>query len=231
LNQTDRVIPKLKLVIMKKIVFIFLFLAMTTTILAQSKFRLNAYGSYVFDDGFDVYNDANTYYYGKIKGGLQWGGGIEYTPTDYGSIELLYLNKSSDVPATFKFVATDPQRTETFKLSHNYILAGFNGLKKFGTGKAEGYGGALLGVLISNLESPSTGRSDSKTDFTWGARMGTNIWVSEKIAIKLQALVLSSSKATGGGYYWSYWGPVYLNEYSTMWQFGLGGGLSFKLGK
>ena len=72
---------------MKKLIFIFLFLTMTTTVvLAQSKFRLNAYGAYVFDDGFDVYNDANTYYYGKIKGGFQWGGGIEYTPTEYGSI-------------------------------------------------------------------------------------------------------------------------------------------------
>jgi hypothetical protein len=216
---------------MKKIVFIVLLSIMAFGASAQQKFRLNVYGSYVFDDGFDVYNDVNTYYYGKIKGGFQWGGGVEFTPTEYGSIELLYLNKSSDVPATFKFTTADPQRTETFNLSHNYILAGFNGLKKFGTGKAEGYGGALLGVLISNLESPSTGVSDSKTDFAWGARVGTNIWISEKVAIKLQALVLSASKATGGGYYWSYWGPVYLNEYSTMWQFGLGGGLSFKLGK
>jgi len=215
---------------MKKIIFIFLFLTITTVVLAQSKFRLNAYGSYAFDDGFDVYNDANTYYYGKIKGGLQWGGGVEFMPTDYGSIELLYLNKSSDVPSTFKFAAAQPQRTETLKLSQNFILAGFNGLKKFGSGKTEGYGGALLGVLISNIDAP-TGGSASETDFTWGARMGVNIWASERVGIKLQAQVLSAAKATGGGYYWSYWGPVYLNEYSQMWQFGLGGGLTFKIGK
>ena len=216
---------------MKKIIFIAVLATTTVFASAQSKIRLNVYGSYVFDDGFDVYNDVNTYYNGKVTGGLQWGGGIEFLTTEYSSLEVLYLNKSSDVPASFKFGAGQTPRTENFDLGLNYILLGINGLKKKISGSAEGYGGFLLGVLISDVNSPSTGMSSSRTNFAWGGRLGTNIWASEKIGIKLQAQILSTSKATGGDTYWSYWGPVYLNTYTTLWQFGLGGGLTFRLGK
>ena len=207
-------------------------LAITTVFAsAQSKIRLNAYGSYVFDDGFDVYNDANTYYNGKVKGGAQWGAGVEYLTNEYSSVELLYLNKSSDVPSNFKGGLGQPARTETFDLSHNYILLAGNGLKKNSTGKVEGFGGLMAGVLFTNVKSPSTGNSGSNTNFAWGGRLGVNIWASQKVGIKLQAQILSSAKATGGDTYWGYWGPVYLNSYTTLWQFGLGGGLTFKIGK
>jgi len=216
---------------MKKVIFISVFAMIAFIASAQSKVRLNAYGSYVFDDAFDVYNDVNTYYYGKIKGGLQWGAGIEFTPTDYGGVELLYLNKSSDVPSTFKGAAGQPERTENFDLTHNYILLAGNGYKATGSGKVEGFFSLMGGVLISDVKSPSTGKSGSETDFAWGGRLGVNIWASEKFGIKLMSTLLSASKATGGDVFYGYWGPVYLNTYSTLWQFGLGGGLTFKLGK
>ena len=84
---------------------------------------------------------------------------------------------------------------------------------------------------ISAVEAPSVGKSSSNTYFAWGGRLGTTIWTSSKLGIKLQAQILSASKATGGDYYWSWYGPVYLSTYSTLWQFSLGGGLAFKLGK
>jgi len=216
---------------MKKILFISVLVITAAIASAQAKVRLNLYGSYVFDDGFDVYNDVNTYYYGKVKAGAQWGGGIEFAATEYGSVELLYLNKSSDVPSTFKGAAGQPERTENFDLSHNYILLAGNGLKQSSSGKVEGYFSLMGGVLISDVKSPSTGKSGSETDFAWGGRLGVNIWVSEKIGIKLQSQILSSAKATGGDVFYGYWGPVYLNTYSTLWQFGLGGGLTFRIGK
>lgn len=219
---------------MKKVTLIALLVGITAVTLTQSAFsqskvRLNAYGSYVFDDGFEVYNDINTYFNGTVKGGLQWGAGIEYLFNPDYSMELLYLNKGSDVPTTFKF-GTDPMRTETFDQSHNYILLAGNRLQRSSDGKIEGYGGLMAGVLFADITSPTTGKSGSKTDFTWGGRLGLNYWVSEKVGLKFQANVLTATKVTGGDYYYSYWGPVYLNEYSTLWQFGLGAGLSFKLG-
>ena len=215
---------------MKKIIFISVLAITTVFASAQGKVRLNVYGSYVFDDGFDVYNDVNTYFNGKVKGGVQWGGGIEFVTSEYSSVELLYLNKASDVPSNFKGGLGQPARTENFDLTHHYIMLAGNGLKTTG-GKVEGYGSLMGGVLISDVKSPSTGNSSSNTTFAWGGRVGANIWASEKFGIKLQAMILSSSKATGGDVFYGYWGPIYLNTYTTLWQFGLGGGLTIKLGK
>src|SRR6478609_8408839 len=79
---------------MKKNIFLW---ALLTTIFsyshAQSKsssVRLNAYGSYVFDDKVDDYYSSTSFYNGKIKGGFLWGAGLEYRVHDYYGIELLY---------------------------------------------------------------------------------------------------------------------------------------------
>ena len=110
------------------------------------------------------------------------------------------------------------------------MLAG-NGLKSGPTGKVEGVGSLMAGVLISDVKAPSNGQSGSNTTFAWGGRLGATIWASSRIGIKLQTQILSSSKATGGDLYFSYYGPVVLSTYTTLWQFSLGGGLAFKLGK
>ena len=215
---------------MKKI-FLLLVLAGTMTTLMGQHARLNFYGAYTFDDGFDVVNDLNTYYNGTVKGGIQWGGGLEYVFNHVSSAELLYLHRSTTVPATFKFGSNTQVRNETFDLKHDFIMLSGDG--HFGnSGKVEGYAGVMAGVLISHLEAPSQpGKSSNNTNFAWGGRLGTNIWFSPKMGLKLQALILSASRATGGDYYWSWYGPIYLTEYSTLWQFSLGGGLTFKLGK
>ena len=214
---------------MKKI-FLLLVLAGTMTTMMAQHARLNFYAAYTFDDGFDVVNDANTYYNGTIKGGVQFGGGLEYMFNKQSSAELLYLHRSTTVPANFKFGTGTQTRQETFDLKHDFIMLSGDG--HFGSGgKAEGYAGVMAGVLISHLEAPSLGKSSSNTNFAWGGRLGTNIWFSPKMGLKLQALILSASRATGGSYYWSWYGPIYLTEYSTVWQFSLGGGLTFKLGK
>jgi len=215
---------------MKKIVFSVLLTVSVFASFGQPGARINLYGAYTFDDGFDVWNDVNTYYNGTIKGGFQWGAGVEYLFNPMSSAEILYLHRSTTVPATFKFGSNTQARTETFDLKHDFIMLSGDGHFTKG-GKAEGYAGLMGGVLISNLEAPSLGQSESNTNFAWGARLGTNVWLSSKIGIKLQALLLSASRATGGDYYWSWYGPIYLNTYSTLWQFSLGGGLTFRLGK
>ena len=214
---------------MKKVMFSALLMTIVIATFGQKGARINLYSAYVFDDGFDVFNDANTYYNGKVKGGYQWGAGVEYLFTPQSSAEILYLHRGTTVPANFKFGSGTQARSETFDLKHDFIMLSGDG--HFAKGKAEGYAGLMAGVLISNLEAPSLGKSSSNTNFAWGGRIGTNIWVSSKMGIKLQALILSASRATGGDYYWSWYGPIYLTEYSTLWQFGLGGGLTFKMGK
>ena len=216
---------------MKKVMFSALLMTIAFVAFGQKGARLNFYSAYVFDDGFDVVNDANTYYNGTVKGGYQWGAGLEYLFNPQSSAEILYQHRSTTVPATFKFGSGTQARTENFDLKHDFImLSGDGHFAKHG-GKAEGYAGLMAGVLISNLEAPSLGKSSNNTNFAWGGRLGTNIWFSPKLGLKLQAQILSASRATGGDYYWSWYGPIYLTTYSTLWQFGLGGGLTLKMGK
>jgi len=214
---------------MKKIILLLLLTGTMTTMMGQHA-RINLYAAYTFDDGFDVVNDANTFYNGTVKGGVQWGAGLEYLFNKQSSAEILWLHRSTTVPANFKFGSNTQLRSETFDLKHDFIMLSGDG-HFGGGGKAEGYAGIMAGVLISNLEAPSLGQSSNNTNFAWGGRVGTNIWLGPKLGIKLQALILSASRATGGDYYWSWYGPIYLTEYSTLWQFSLGGGLTFKLGK
>ena len=215
---------------MKKVMFLALSMTIAFVTFGQKGVRLNFYTGYTFDDGFDVVNDANTYYNGTVKGGVQWGAGLQYMFNKQSSAEILYLHRSTTVPANFKLSSNTQLRSETFDLKHDFIMLSGDG--HFGNGgKAEGYAGLMAGVLISHLEAPSLGKSSSNTNFAWGGRVGTNIWFSPKLGLKLQALILSASRATGGDYYWSWYGPVYLTSYSTLWQFSLGGGLAFKLGK
>jgi hypothetical protein len=216
---------------MKKFMFSALLMTIAFVTFGQKGARINFYSAYVFDDGFDVFNDANTYYNGTVKGGCQWGLGLEYLFNPQSSAEILYLHRGTTVPTTFKFGTATQAKTENFDLKHDYImLSGDGHFAKHGS-KVEGYAGLMAGVLISNLEAPSLGKSSNNTNFAWGGRLGSNIWFTPKLGLKLQAQILSASRATGGDYYWSWYGPIYLTEYSTVWQFSLGGGLTFKLGK
>jgi len=216
---------------MKKIMLIPILIFIVASASAQSKFRLNGYASYVFDDGFDEANDVNTYYNGKVKGGLQWGGGFEFFTNPYYSLELMYLNKSTTAPVDFRTGLTSQAKHEDFDVTLNYILLAGNRFKPMSSGKVEGFGGLMMGVLISDVKVPSTGESGSNTNFAWGGRIGANIWLSSRMGLRLSTQILASTKATGGDLYFSYYGPVVLEDYTTLWQYGLGGGLTFRLGK
>jgi hypothetical protein len=215
---------------MKKIFLSFLLIPLAMAVSAQG-FRLNAYSSYVFDDGFDFYNSATDYYNGKLQGGVQWGAGLEYQVHPMGGVELQYFYKNSDLPSKFRFGALTDEKSETFDVSQHYILLGFNSHKMTASQKVEGYAGLLLGMVITDVNAPTSGRSESNSNFAWGGKVGTDIWVSPKVGIKLQAQILSATRSYGGDIYYGYWGPVAVPEYSTLWQFGLGGGLTFRLGK
>lgn len=215
---------------MKKIFLSFLLIPAAIVVSAQN-LRANFYSSYVFDDGFSFYNSATDYYNGKLKGGVQWGAGLEYQVDPRAGGELLYFYKKSEAPSNFKFGTLVSEKSETFDVTQHYILLGLNSHLMTPSQKVEGYAGFLLGMVITDVDAQSTGNSASNSNFAWGGRLGTDIWVSPKVGIKLQAQILSATRAYGGDLYYGYWGPVAVPDYSTLWQFGLGGGLTFRLGK
>jgi hypothetical protein len=212
---------------MKKI-FLPLLLAVAFSTASGQGLRLNGYVAYVFDDGFNVYNGASEYYSGKIKGGVQYGAGLEYMANPMYGVELLWLYKKSDVPTTFKLGNLTTERKDTFQVTHNWIMLSGNSHVMKANKKLEGIAGLMLGALMSDVSSPE--KSANSTNFAWGFKLGGDIWLSDKIALKLQTQILSASKAVGGTVYYGYWGPVAVPGYVTLWQFGLGGGLVFKFG-
>ena len=208
-----------------KLTLLALVLAITSTSFGQSK-RLNLYGSGVFDDKVDSRYDNNNYYNGTIKGGFQWGAGIEFLVKKNQGVELLYLRQDTKAPI---LNPSHPVKPVDYDLGINYImLAGNHYFSKPG-GKAEGFAGAMLGADIVSIKNPDNNSSSTVTKFAWGIRGGVNIWMSQNVGIKLQAQLLSAVQSLGGGIFVGTGGVgAGVSSYSTLYQFGLGGGLVFR---
>lgn len=208
-----------------------LLIGISSAVYSQNKsIRLNAYGAYAFDDKVDngySYSTAG-YFSGTIKGGFLWGAGLEFRLHDYYGLELLYQRVDTHVP--LDYYSLRPNQKTTLDLGINYFMIGGTRALRAAGGKAEPYGGFLLGVASLNTKSDSLG-SASATKFAWGLRLGTNIWASERVGLKIQAQLLSIPQGAGGGLYFGTGGVgAGVSTYSTMLQFAIGGGLTFKLG-
>lgn len=195
---------------------------------SRTAIRLNVYTTYAFDDKVDVYESSSNYFNGKIKGGFQWGGGVEYMLAPTQSVELLYQRLNSASPMTY-YDYTEGSKTINFDLASNYIMLASNRYFE-SAGLFEPYVGALAGMAIFKITDPTDGRSDSATKFAWGARVGANIWFSEKVGLKVQAGLLSAVQSVGGGFYFGTGGVgAGVNTYSSYMQFNIGGGIVFNL--
>jgi hypothetical protein len=217
--------------IMKKFIFCML-LGISIAVAGYSQgVRLNIYGNYVFDDKIDSYYSNTNYYNGKIKGGFLWGGGVEYRVHEQYGVELMYLRLDSKASMEYYDIGQNNIQQKNIDLGINYIMVGGARSARAHGSKTEGYGGFLLGMAIIDTKDPEKGVSSSATKFAWGARLGANIWGSEKVGIKLQAQLLSVPQGAGGGLYFGTGGSgAAVSTYSTMLQFVLGGGLTFRLG-
>ena len=215
----------------KTILFIFVLCAVAQGQAAYAqKTRVNLYGAYVFDDKFDSYYSSSSYYQGKIKGGFQWGGGIEYSLKPEYGVELLYIRQTTNAPTTYSISAVNTKETN-FDLGMNYIMLAGSRRAFSSNEKLEGFGGLMLGMVIADLKDPDSGRTASATKFAWGLRLGGIAWASEAVGIKLQAQLLSAVQSAGGGLYFGTGGAgAGVSTYSTIYQFSLGGGLVFKVG-
>lgn len=216
---------------MKRILFISGLMAICCLSFSQ-KARLNVYSAYVFNDGINSYYDSYDYYQGTIKGGYQWGLGLEFILKPTYSLELLYQRQDTHAPMTYQSGISSAVKYSDFDVNMNYILVGFNKLLPTANKKIEGYGSLMAGLAIVNARNPDNGHSGSAEKFAWGLRLGANIWAADKVGFKLQAQLLSVAQGAGGGFYFGTGGAgVGLSAYSTVYQFGLGGGLVFRLGR
>jgi hypothetical protein len=217
---------------------------LSTLLLAMSagaqNLRLNLYGQYAFDDAIDSYYSSTSYYSGTIKGGLLWGGGLEYLVKPEYGIEVSYQRLDTEAPTYFWNYRANPPKEDyaNFDLAAQYIMiGGFRYMKN--NPKIEPYFGMQMGVVIANATRTQgatevTQTEGSSTKFGWGLRGGVNIFpggANSRAGLKLQAGLLSATQATGGGLYFGTGGAgAGISTYSTILQFTLGGGLTFKLG-
>jgi hypothetical protein len=210
---------------MKKLLVICLVLAFYTS--RSQGVRLNGYAMYVFDDQVESYGSSTSYYNTTIKGGLVWGVGLEYVVHESNGIELLYMRQDTKAPTTYYDVG---DKSGDFDVAINWIMLGFNRYQKFDNDKIEGFGGLSLGTAIFDVKNPN-GSSRSATKFGWGLKLGVNIYASEKFGIKLQTSLLSAAQGVGGSLYFGTGGAgAGAGTYSSMLQFGLGGGIVIPFG-
>jgi hypothetical protein len=215
---------------MKKLIITSMLLVFTTMTASAQDIRVNGYAGYVFDDAVDSYFSNNAYYDGEISGGFRWGVSLEYMVKPMYGVELTYLRQDTKAPINYLSTNQLVPKFDEFDVAINWIMLGGNRYVRKPGGKAEGFFGGSLGMAIINAESPNTG-SNSATKFAWGIKGGVNLWATETVAIKLQADLMSAVQAVGGGLYFGTGGAgAGLSSYSSMLQFGLGGGLVFKLG-
>jgi len=212
---------------MKKIIF-FLFLALLSWGSVQAQLRLNGYASYLFDDSFDNRYTSTSYLTGRINGGFQWGVGLTYMlQQDYG-LELMYYRQDTDGPVNYY---RNGPVSDVLDVGINYIMLG--GVRYLQVHPVfEPYGGLMAGMVIYSNKNPEINEPGSITKFAWGLRLGSNIWLSEQIGLKVQTHLFSAVQGIGGSFYLGTGGSgAGINAYSTLFQFGLGGGLTIKLGE
>jgi hypothetical protein len=193
---------------------------------AGPSIRLHGYTTYAFaDNHVDSYYSTTSYFEGSINGGFQWGGGLEVMPYPAIGVEFTYYRLDSKAPMEYY---NNGVKFTTFDLAQNWLFLSFNKYVPVNP-KVEPFAGMQLGMDILDVANPDGG-SGSGTKFAWGARVGANIWASEKVGIKLQMSLMSAVQAFGGGIYFGTGGAgAGVSGFSTYYQFNLGGGLVFKL--
>jgi len=194
--------------------------------------RLHGYATYALaDNHVDSYYSATSYFDGSVEGGFQYGGGLEVMPYPAVGLEFTYLRLDSKAPMYY----WDPnaviagEKFSEFDLAQNWLFLSFNKYVPLNP-KVEPFAGFQIGMDIIDVTNPDNDNSTGSTKFAWGAKLGVNIWASEKVGLKLQAGLLSAVQAVGGGLYFGTGGAgAGVSSFSTYYQVNFGGGLVFKL--
>ena len=188
---------------------------------AQHTIRLNAFGGWTFQDKFDIAGTYGGYNYNNagIGEAAHYGGGLEFEIRPNKAVEIFYQNQAAK-----GFLEYGPERATT-DVSVNYAMIGGMGYAPFSE-KVYGYGGLNIGAAWFNTDFGNT------TKFAWGGKLGLKINASEKFGIKLGAQLLSPVQGASGGLYFGTGGAgAGVSTYSTMYQFGLTGGVCITLGQ
>jgi len=188
--------------------------------MAQTSFELVPTGGYTFPDQVNFYNA-----YGRIESSLNWGGSLIFNASRHFGIEMMY-NRIDASSGIYNYGSQSLLQKQD--VSINYIMAGPVQNITFPESSLQLFFGGLLGAAIF---SPNPVDNTNNTKFAWGVNMGTNVYVSPRLGIKLKAQLLSPVQGASGGYYFgNFGGAAATYGYTAIYQFGLNAGLIIGLG-
>jgi hypothetical protein len=207
---------------MRKIVF-FLSIVLLSVgrTLAQTSVELIPQVGYAFPERNDFYNT-----YGRVAGGLNLGGAINFNINRNVGIEVLYNHVSSS-SGLYNYGYDGGAQVNGGNLSQDFIMAGPVISGNIPNSTVRPFLGVLLGA---DIMTPAAGYS-SNTYFAAGFQLGTNIYISPRVGIQLKAQFLSAAGAAGGAFYYNNYYNGGVNPNQSTYQFTLGGGLIIGLGR
>src|ERR1700678_569853 len=174
---------------MRKIVF-FLSIVLLSAgrTLAQTSVELIPQVGYAFPERNDFYNT-----YGRIAGGLNLGGAINFNINRNVGIEVLYNHVSSS-SGIYNYGYDGGTQINGGNLSQDFIMAGPVISGNIPNSTVRPFLGVLLGA---DIMTPAAGYS-SNTYFAAGFQLGTNIYISPRVGIQLKAQFPSAAAADRG---------------------------------
>src|SRR5580658_9878125 len=197
-----------KIAIVSSVVLVFLTAGRT---LAQTSVELIPQVGYALPARNDFYN-----VYGRIAGGLNVGGAINFNINRNVGIEVLYNHVSSS-SGVYAYGYDAGIRINGGNLGQDFIMAGpvFSGNIPNSTVRP------FLGLLLgADIMTPGAGAGYQTTSyFAAGFQLGTNIYISPRVGIQLKAQFLSPVGAAGGAFYYNNYPGGGINPNQSTYQF------------
>jgi hypothetical protein len=188
---------------------------------AQTSLELIPTGGYTFQDRVNFYNT-----FGRLDEGINWGGSLLFNVNNRFGVELLY-NHMDTKTGIYNYGVQTPVSQQNVGI--DYIMAGPVPSIYIPGSAIHPFLGILLGAAVFN---PGPNDYSSNTKFAWGAELGTNIYVSPRLGIRLKAQLLSPVEGADGAlYFGNFGGGVSYSGYSEIYQFSLNAGLIIGLGR
>jgi opacity protein-like surface antigen len=162
------------------------------------QFDITAFGGYQLNG--DVGTNGGSL---KISDSPAFGGALDVRLHPLGSMELMYEYTKPDA----RFVSVSPlfRSTGTFGVASHYFQVG--GMHVRQMGRLEPFLGLTLGAALYVPDSiPLSGGGSTTANDTWRFAMtfnlGTKIWLTPNVGLRLETRMLMPILFTGGGFYY-----------------------------
>ena len=212
---------------MKRLVPLTLILLLCFSITpAFAQIELTPFGGYVFQDRFNT-----IYGYAYVHDAALYGVDLGIPVKSGAELELSYERQDSHL---FTDNYSAPQfANSNIPVAINYILIGGVYGKNLGDGPIQPYGGVAMGTVYVAGKSTSTEHYDSEWLFDVRMKLGVKFFPNDgSVGIRLQSQLNVPMQFAGSGIGCGTVAGcgVYVDSYTTITQFGLSGGIIFKIG-